>query len=89
MGFTWTVWRNDLRHRGSNLLQTKIDTRSQTETQIVGMGDPMPQVLWSLYFIQAQGYPILHALIYQDKRSAVLLETNGIFSSSKRTKHSR
>ena len=47
----------------------------------------MPNVLWGLYFIQEQGYNMTHALIYQDNKSAILLETNGKMSSSSRTKH--
>ena len=67
----------------------KINMRSSTETELVGIDDAMPQVLWSLYFIQEQGYPMMHALIYQDNKSAILLETNRKFSSSKRMKHIR
>ena len=47
----------------------------------------MPVILWALYFIQAQGYNMIHALVYQDNQSAMLLERNGKMSSSKRTKH--
>eukprot|EP00956_Cyclotella_meneghiniana_P014156 scaffold21075_cov96-Cyclotella_meneghiniana.AAC.1 len=65
----------------------KINTRSSTETEVVGVDDAMPSVLWSLYFLQAQGYGTEKAIIYQDNKSAILLEVNGKFSSSKRTKH--
>ena len=65
----------------------KGNTKSSTETELVGVDDAMPSVLWSLYFIQAQGYEMTHAEIYQDNKSAILLETNGKMSSSKRTKH--
>ncbi len=47
----------------------------------------MPSILWSLYFIQAQGYDMTHVLVYQDNKSVILLETIGKTSSSKRTKH--
>ena len=65
----------------------KINTRSSTESELVGVDDAMPTILWSLYFLQEQGYGTSHAVIYQDNKSAILLETNGKFSSSKRTKH--
>jgi hypothetical protein len=65
----------------------KINTKSSTETELVGVDDAMPSILWSLYFIQEQGYDMTHALIYQDNKSAILLETNGKMSSSGRTKH--
>jgi hypothetical protein len=34
-----------------------------------------------------QGYDMEPSLLYQDNMSAILLETNGRVSSSKRTKH--
>ena len=65
----------------------KVNTKSSTESELVGVDDAMPQILWSLYFIRAQGYNMTHALVYQDNKSAILLEVNGKMSSSKRTKH--
>ena len=40
-----------------------------------------------LRFLHAQGYEIEENVVYQDNQSAILLEKNGKFSSSKRTKH--
>ena len=65
----------------------KSNTRSSTETELVGVYDCLPSVLWSLYFMQAQGYGTKCARIYQDNNSAILLEVNGRASSTKRTKH--
>ena len=47
----------------------------------------MPQDLWTLYFLKAQGYIIKDNVLYQDNLSSVLLEKNGRASSSKRTRH--
>ena len=47
----------------------------------------MPEVLWYLYFIQAQGYGVNYAETHQDNVSAQILETNRKFSSSRKTKH--
>ena len=47
----------------------------------------MPEVLWYIYFIQAQGYRVKYAEIHQGNLSAQMLETNGKFSSSRKTKH--
>jgi hypothetical protein len=41
----------------------KINTCSSTETEVVGVDDAMPSVLWSLYFIQEQGHQMTHAVI--------------------------
>ena len=46
----------------------------------------MPEVLWSLYFIQAQGYGVNYTEIHQDNVSAQMMETNGKFSSSRKTR---
>ena len=47
----------------------------------------MPEVLWYLYFIQAQGYGVNYAETHQDNVSAQMLETNIKLSSSRKTKH--
>ena len=65
----------------------KINTRSSTESKIVGADDFMPPVCWTRYFMQAQGYKIVDNIMYQDNKSSILLEKNGKASGSKRTKH--
>ena len=47
----------------------------------------MPEMLWSLYFIQAQGYKAECVGLYQDNISTQLLIKNGRMLSGKRTKH--
>ena len=49
--------------------------------------DVMPQLLWTRYFLEAQGYGVKVNKLYQDNMSAILLEKNGKWSSSKKTKH--
>ena len=39
------------------------------------------------YFIEEQGYSLTDTIVYQDNKSTILLEKNGKFSSSKRTRH--
>ena len=65
----------------------KLNTRSSTESELVAVDDCMPAILWTRYFLEAQGYGVHENIIYQDNLSAMLLEKNGKFSSSKRTKH--
>ena len=65
----------------------KVNTRSSTETGMVLVDAYMPEALWYIYFIQAQGYGVKHAEVHQDNFSAQMLETNGKFSSSRKTKH--
>jgi hypothetical protein len=47
----------------------------------------MPEMLWSLHFIQAQGYNAECVGLYQDNISTQLLIKNGKMSSGKKTKH--
>jgi len=47
----------------------------------------MPKMLWSLHFIQSQGYEAKCVGLYQDNISTQLLIKNGKMSSSKKTKH--
>ena len=65
--------------------QQKINTKSSTKGELVGVNDVMPQVLWTRYFLEAQGYAVSDSVIYQDNLSAILLEKNRKASSSKCT----
>ena len=65
----------------------KLNTKSSTEAEVVGTDDVMPQMLWTQYFLESQGYKINDNVLYQDNKSSILLETNGRGSSGKRTRH--
>ncbi|KAL7479248.1 hypothetical protein ACHAW6_004986 [Cyclotella cf. meneghiniana] len=67
----------------------KVDTQRSTEMELMGVCNATPSILRSLYFLQEQWYDTSHALIYQDNKSAILLEINGKQSSSKMTKQRR
>jgi hypothetical protein len=58
---------------GSSTRQ-KLTTKSSTEAELVGASDVMPQVLWTRYFLEAQGYGISENIVYQDNKSAILFE---------------
>jgi hypothetical protein len=53
----------------------------------VGADDFMPAICWTHYFTEAQGYGVKDSVLFQDKKSSILLEKNGKASRSKRTKH--
>lgn len=65
----------------------KMNSRSSTETEIIAVDDLMPSLLWTNYFLEHQGYSSENTILYQDNKSAILLENNGRMSSGKRTKH--
>ncbi len=65
----------------------KLNTRSSTEGELVGVSDVMPQILWTRRFLECQGYRASDSIIYQDNQSCILMAKNGRGSSSKRTRH--
>ncbi len=65
----------------------KLNTRSSTESKLIGVDDMMPSILWTRYFLNRQGYNVSDNVIFQDNQSTLLLELNGKASSSKQTKH--
>ena len=65
----------------------KLNTRSSTEAELVGVNDAMTMILWMKCFIEAQGYPVLENVIYQDNESSMKLEKYGQQSSCKKTRH--
>ena len=71
----------------SGSLGQKSNTKSSTETEIIGVDQYLPTVLWSKYFIEEQGYTIENTIIHQDNESTIRLLVNGRLSGSKRTKH--
>jgi hypothetical protein len=64
----------------------KLNTKSRTESELVGVDDVSVMILcWTKLFVEEQGYDINSNILYQDNKSAILLETNGKKSSGKRT----
>jgi hypothetical protein len=71
----------------STSTRQKLNTTSSTEAELVGVSDLMPMILWTRYFLEAQGYGVGTSTIYQDNQSSILLEKNGRRSSGRRTRH--
>ena len=64
----------------------KINIKSSTETEVVSTDDCLPQIMWTKYFLNRQGYSCEHKLQH-DSTSAMRLEINSKASIGKRTKH--
>jgi hypothetical protein len=64
----------------------QLNTRSSTEAELVGADNFATKILWTKLFLERQGYRITSNILFQDNQSAILLETNGQRSSSKRTR---
>jgi hypothetical protein len=64
----------------------KLNTKSSTEAELIGIDDVLPQALWTKYFLEAQGYGT-DTLLHQDNQSTIKLSENGKASSGKGTWH--
>ena len=64
-----------------------INTIRSTEAEVVAMYKNMPAILWTRYFLEAQGYPLKLPTLHQDNTSMKVLEIKGRAPSSKRTHH--
>ena len=64
----------------------KVNTRSSTEAELVGLDDVLSKIQWVKLFIEAQGFKVKN-IVYRDNTSSMKLEENGRASASKRTRH--
>ena len=64
----------------------KLNTKSSTEAELVGLSDSTGQILWTRNFLIEQGYNVEAATVYQDNMSTIALVKNGK-SNSERTRH--
>jgi len=71
----------------SSSLRQKLNTKSSTEAELVGVDDGMALITWTRNFLTEQGFKISSNTVYQDNQSAILLERNGRASSGRRTRH--
>ena len=69
----------------SNIM--KCNTQSSTETELISLHEKLPDIVWTRYFMECQGYDIDEYIIFQYNMSSLSLEKNGRITSSKQTKH--
>jgi hypothetical protein len=68
-------------------LKQELNTSISTEPESVAVYNVIPHILWTRNFLLNQGSNLLNNTLYHDNRSVMLLELNGLLSSSKRTCH--
>ena len=61
----------------------KLNTKSSMIAELIEVEDISTLVLWTSMFLKEQGYYVDHNIIYQDNKSAILLETNSRVSAGK------
>jgi hypothetical protein len=64
-----------------------MNTRSSTEAELVAADEVAGTMLWTKLYLEAQGYPVTCNTLYQDNKSAIILEKNGRKSARKRSRH--
>ena len=70
----------------STSTKQKLNARSSTESELIGVDDMMEKVLWSKLFLEEQGVHVKENIVLQDNQSAIWLEKNGRASAGKRTR---
>ena len=65
----------------------KLNTRSSTKAELLGINDVLSMILWTRLFLEAQGYQVTDNVLHQDNESTIKLAKNGRRSSSKQTRH--
>jgi len=83
-GSTFTLGKSAI---CSNSTKQKVNARSSTESELVGVDDKIAKVVWTKKFIECQGFKVKLNIVYQDNQSTIKLENNGKESSGKRTRH--
>ena len=68
-------------------IKNNLNTKISTEAGLVVVDYFLTQVICTWYFLKVQGYKIHDNIIYQDKHSAIKLDNNGRWLSSKNTSH--
>ena len=65
----------------------KINTKSSTETELVGVSEYLPFNVWAKHFLEEQGYGLKTNILYQDNQEAMLMEKNGRNSCTGNSRH--
>ena len=81
----------DLMTMGVGVIQgkasKKLNTKSSTETEVVGASDYIPWSVWAKRFLEGQGYILRRNIFYQDNQSAMKIESNGQKSCGEKSRH--
>ena len=65
----------------------KINTKSSTESELVGTSDYLPYDIWAIMFLMAQGYKIVENILFQDNQSEIRMLKNGRNSCTGNSRH--
>ena len=78
---------NVKRRNRIRVMKEKLNMKSIMETELVVVDDASSIILRTEVFLEAQGYKVKQNILYQDKKSTILLQENEKNSSSKSKRH--
>ena len=52
----------------------KLNAKSSTETEVIGVSEYIPFKIWLTNFFEAQGYKLEDKVLYQDNMSAIRMK---------------
>ena len=55
----------------------KLNAKSSTEAEIIGVAEYLPYNIWLIMFLEAQGYKLRNNVLFQDNQSAIKMEKMG------------
>jgi len=64
----------------------KLNTKSSTETELVGLSEYIPYTIWMKNFLHEQGYKVT-GNVYQDNQSSIKMGKNGRNSCTGNSRH--
>jgi len=67
-------------------VKQKIVGRSSTETELIALDYPLPQVMAISYILKELGYDVRPIVVYQDNQSTIKMTQKG-YDASSHTKH--
>ena len=65
----------------------KLKYKSCTEAELIEVDEASPQILWTWYFLEEQGYTITANVLYEDSKSTIIMETKVKTANSKCIRH--
>ena len=65
----------------------KLNTKSSTEAEVVGLSEYIPYNIWLIHFLEAQGYHLTTNHVHQENQSAIKMEKNGRHSCTGNSRH--
>jgi hypothetical protein len=94
---SFAVQPNMRGHRGGGLTlgrgfpisvstKQKLNIKSSTKSELVGVDDMMSVITWAHYFLLSKGYGIIENFLLQDNKNSILLKQYGALSG-KCTRH--